>query len=211
MSKDSCGYQLDLRWNAGDTNPSLVFSYGYQAQTDADNECQINKLEYPLILSNSAGYAGWGMGRWHQIAGTYVKDSSTNLATLKLYWDGWNGNQLASSVVQGAEAAPPIHYTDYSLYLGANGDNSQRFTGYLDEIAVFNQPLSDRELADFLTKSTSRPAPANVDGMRGNSGTRLPPMRAPLLGRTIPRSKARTSWSMTTIGGMVTCPPPLRR
>ncbi len=157
MTKDSCGYQLDIHWNEGDSTPILAFSYGYQSETDAGNSCQISTIEYPIILHESQPLSAWGMGRWHQITGIYIKDSGSDLATLNLYFDG---NRVANSRDQNVEAAPPIHYSDYSLYVGTNAGKSQKFLGYLDEIALFNQPLSDRDLADFITMSTTRPGPS---------------------------------------------------
>jgi len=156
MTGDSCGYQLDLRWNDGDANAKLAFSYGFHAPSDAGESCQINKLEYTITLSAFSALGGWGMGRWHHVAGAYVKTPGDDTATLKLYWDG---TRVANDGVQHSEAAPPIYYTDYKLYVGTNGDNTQKFKGYIDEIAIFNQPLSDGELAQFLTQSSSRPGP----------------------------------------------------
>lgn len=156
MTSDSCGYQLDLRWEQGDSNPSLAFSYGYQTGSNLGDVCQINELEYPLQLSPVPAGDGWGMGRWHQVAGSYIRSGSDGSATLKLYWDG---KRVANEIGQAAKAAPPISYTDYKLYVGTSADNSQWFKGYIDEIALFSQPLSDAELGNFLTQSTSRPGP----------------------------------------------------
>ena len=157
MTSDSCGYQLDLRWNDSDLQPTLAFSYGYKADSDAADTCQVNTLQHPLDLSPVPALYGWGMGRWHQVAGTYVRSGSKGSATLKLYWDG---QRVANDIGQAAEATPPIGYTDYKLYVGTSGDKSQWFQGYIDEIALFSQPLSDPELANFLTQSTTRPGPS---------------------------------------------------
>jgi hypothetical protein len=157
MTSDTCGYQLDLRWNDSDSSMSLAFSYGYRAGSDASDGCHTNMLLSTLPESVTSGLRGWGMGRWHHIAGTYIKSGSGGSATLRLYWDG---GRVANAVGEGAKAAPAIDYTDYQLYIGTNGDNTQEFNGNVDEVAIFNRPLSDAKLANFLSQSTTRPGPS---------------------------------------------------
>jgi len=55
---------------------------------------------------------------------------------------------------------PPIGYTDTSCMLEPAVTSLNGSQGYIDEIALFSQPLSDPELANFLTQSTTRPGPS---------------------------------------------------
>ena len=154
------GYQLDIRVEDPAIGPELVLSYQYEPAGDAGAPCNSHELNYPI---DNPAWA-WGVGRWHHAAGTYTQVGD-NEATLSLYWDGVRATVGSDPVIVGQ-----FKYADRKLYLGTNSDGATstvtKFTGNLDDIALFDHALSDQELADFVALSSTRPGPS---GCRWNT------------------------------------------
>jgi hypothetical protein len=148
------GYQLDIRVEDPATGPELVLSYQFNQADDAGTECKSHELVEPI---DNASWA-WGVGRWHHVAGTYTKIGKDQ-ATLALYWDGVRATVGSDPVIAGG-----FTYSDLILYLGTNGQgatsSAAKFKGYLDDFALFDHPLNDKELADFVALSSTRPGPS---------------------------------------------------
>lgn len=75
-------------------------------------------------------------GVWQHVALVYDKTAGV----ARLYK---NGNVVGTANIGTGYRAR----TDYDLYFGANPVNPQRFNGTLDEISLYNRPLSTAELA----------------------------------------------------------------
>ncbi len=154
------GFQLDIREVDPATGPELVFSYQFEQPDDAGSGCGTHELAHPIDNPSWA----WGIGRWHHVAAAYTRVSDSQ-ATLALYWDGVRTNVGSDSVVTGQ-----LKYADLTLYVGSNAalatSSTVKFTGYLDDIAVFDRPLEDNELGDFVALTSTRPGPS---GCRWNT------------------------------------------
>jgi hypothetical protein len=82
-------------------------------------------------------------GKWHFILFSY--DGSL----LRIYIDG---TQISSKNTNGAI---PDTTGDQPLRIGANSlDESKFFTGYIDEIRVWNRGLTDKEISEIYTNNT---------------------------------------------------------
>ena len=158
MGPDSCGYQLDLRWTDGDSSPTLAFSYGFRPPEDAGQSCKINQLSYLTNLPGSGPMNAWGSGSWHWAIASYFKAKDSDLASLTLHFDG---KRVANDVGQTEGAGPAIAYSNYVFYLGASGLDAQRFKGTLDEINVFDQPISGNQPWDFTGAATTTRGPSH--------------------------------------------------
>ncbi|MDQ2737858.1 MAG: LamG domain-containing protein, partial [Actinomycetota bacterium] len=82
-------------------------------------------------------------GSWHQVA--VVFDG----ANLTVYVDGLADGSTATTVTSGAGSG--------DLRIGARGDDAnQRFSGGMDEVAVYDHPLSGGEIATHYLTGAER-------------------------------------------------------
>lgn len=89
------------------------------------------------VTADAAGIE-WTVGTWHQLAVTYSG------MTLKLYWDGV---LVRTATAGGGAVAPDSGRT----YLGTNSVRTNRFSGDIDELRVYDRPLTDAEVyASYL-------------------------------------------------------------
>jgi len=154
------GYQIDLRFQKPSTDsdwatskPELVLSY-----QSLGSECTLLSLHAPLDVPSWAT----GIGRWHHVAGTRAKVGPDRWQ-LALYWDG--------NLVRQQDPFVPLEATSSSggeraLYIGASATNATsaeqtKFREYIDDVAIFDKPLTEQQLADFVLESTTRPGPSN--------------------------------------------------
>jgi len=86
-----------------------------------------------FIASPDAGTGIWD-GNWHHIVGTY------NGCVVKLYVDG---NEISG----GTETTEDIAYNSENFYIGSYG-TGYYFKGLIDEVKVYNQPLSEAEILE---------------------------------------------------------------
>ena len=155
-SPGNCGgYQLDLRLEDEATGPELVFAFQPEASGDAGGECETHRLSYPI--DNSPWL--WGTGRWHHVAAS-LGHSGAEHSVLALHWDGVQLNAGNSAVTSGQLA-----YANLELYVGTNaqaaGTLVPKLSGTLDEIALFNEALSDSAIREFAYTNISRLGPGN--------------------------------------------------
>jgi len=158
---DACnGYQLAIRFLGLPAEPELVLSYQASESTDAGPLCMTLSLNAPIDVPSWAT----GTGRWHHVAGTLsqVGNGRTQLA---LYWDG-KLIQLQGPLESLDAALSSIPDGERALYIGASAPNAAsaaqtKFNGYIDDIAIFNQSLTEQQLADFVLATTTRPGPSN--------------------------------------------------
>jgi hypothetical protein len=107
------------------------------------------------VESPDAGRGIWD-GNWHHVVGTYDGFS------VRLYVDG-------GEVGTGTPTTIPIAYnlpTSNDLFLGGYGNSSYAgyyYSGSIDEVSIFNRPLSNSEiLARFTAGPGARPTLANL-------------------------------------------------
>jgi len=145
------GYQLDLRLDC-EKGPELAF-------TLASSDCKNSLVEWPLGNPSWS----WGTGRWHYVAATYTPPVSPGKGTLTLYWDGKapdpDLNSTARAAINNAMGTPS------TLYVGTNAQDATntdtvKFVGNIDEIALFNRSLLDKEIAPLSLAATTVPGPA---------------------------------------------------
>ena len=88
-----------------------------------------------------------GATDWTHIAATYTKVAGGN-TTYKLYINGYEV-VLTNSGSAISEANHAAFATTYNLYIGGNnaaGSLSTPYTGYIDEVAIFNKALTAAEV-----------------------------------------------------------------
>lgn len=160
-SEQCNGYQLDIRFSDASKEGELVLSYQANEANDAGGTKCVT-----LSLHASLNVPSWatGTGRWHQVAGTRskVSDDSSQLA---LYWDG-KRIALQDSLKPLDRATGSIDTDEHPLFIGASAPNAAsaaqpKFNGYIDDVAIFNRPLTEQELANFVLAFTTRPGPSN--------------------------------------------------
>lgn len=155
------GYELGLRYLGADQKPELVFTYQRPSDGDAGiSECLLQSLSAEIEVPSWAT----GTGRWHHAASVSTVDAEGRRRT-DLYWDERlvrSQSPLEPEVATSMDGSVELT----RLMLGASpilwaGAKSTVFTGYLDEVAVFNQALDAAQLARFTADSTTRLGPAN--------------------------------------------------
>jgi len=154
------GYQLDIHFDGSLSSPELELSHQTKGLNDAGlDECMTLSLRAPLDVPSWAT----GTGRWHHVAGTLSQVG--NGPQLALYWDG-KLIQLQDPLMSPAPVPNDLPGVEQALYIGASAPNAAsaaqtKFNGYIDDIAIFNQPLTEQQLADFVLATTTRPGPSN--------------------------------------------------
>ena len=158
-AEDCGGYQLDVRSEPNVDGPILAFSYEYPAG-DAGATCSPpNVLKVPLRTPSWS----WGFGRWHHVVATYTM-LDHDQAALALFWDG---ARLATDTPASSTYDGSITFTDHTLYVGSNGrvaastDGTSNYKGHIDDVSLFNRPLSDNEISIFSLASSTYPGPSN--------------------------------------------------
>jgi hypothetical protein len=155
------GYQLEIRFQEQSAEPELVLSY--QTRLDIDggaSECQVVALRASIEVPSWAT----GTGRWHHVAGSLARFDNDRFQ-LALYWDG-RRIQLQDPLEPQLEPGDSIGAEERAFYvgtsaLGVSSGAQTKFTGYIDDIAVFDRPLTEAELHEFVVASTTRPGPSN--------------------------------------------------
>jgi hypothetical protein len=156
IDKEHCsGYQLDMRLDA-ERRPEVAFTFAY-SPLDASDDCETASTELPLKRPSWA----WNTGHWHHVAATYMPQGA-NQARIALYWDSDSPNARLSvhTWVEGQMIG-----STSGLFVGtnandANNASSQKFKGNIDEIAVFDRPLTQMELTQFSLAATTYPGPS---------------------------------------------------
>ncbi len=155
-TNDSCGgYQLDIRLDCA-KGPQLSFSYQHQSDTGAP--CETAQLLFQLLNPSWA----WGSGRWHHVAATYMPQLAGK-ALVRLYWDidSLTAHLASSDLLDGQMASP-----DPGFYVGTRkkdsaDPNSLKFTGNVDEVAIFKRALATEDLQRFSLGSTTLIGPSD--------------------------------------------------
>ncbi len=113
-----------------------------------------------FLLSDNAS-PGINDGKWHHITATWTGDTTVN--GVKLYVNG-------VLVAQGT-AASAISGGSEPLTLGGSGLHAyQRYSGLLDEAAVFDRPLTPAEIAQIQAAGGHGVAVANATGIQFSTG-----------------------------------------
>jgi len=142
-------YLLALRRASQGGDFELVFSY------QDGSPLGIHEVRFSL---KDAPSWQWQAGTWHHVAVAHWKDEQFNYS--KLTWDGDKTLDQAPRVAiansdASASNPPPV------LRIGSGADPSKPgFKGYLDELALFTQPLLGPDLDHFTLSSTSRVGPS---------------------------------------------------
>ena len=95
---------------------------------------------------------------WHHIAAAWSTSSATTGgAGYDIYLDGVKvGNA-------GGTSTPSSPYTLSSTFsIGRRANGVYYFNGLIDEVAIFNSPLSDGDIASLRDTSGSNPVPADI-------------------------------------------------
>jgi len=116
------------------THASPYFSYGLHMLANGQPRVWISRTGGAAYQPGATGM--FKNGTWHHMAGVY------DGAQLKLYIDGV---LAAASNVSGNL----IPY-DTVLRLGTNGGLTEQLAGKLDDVRVYNRPLSEEEIAAIM-------------------------------------------------------------
>ncbi|HEY5959334.1 MAG TPA: LamG-like jellyroll fold domain-containing protein, partial [Polyangiaceae bacterium] len=153
---DCSEFQLDLRRVVQQGDFELVFSC-----TGIDSA---KPYELRYSLGDHPSWT-WQTGSWHHIAVTHRTD--VRRATNELYWDE---KKVASATIPVTSPLSSSLNQTSTLYVGAaTNSGAADFTAYLDELAVFDRPLSEHELNSFILNSTTREGPSNVRWRAGET------------------------------------------
>jgi len=145
---DKCeGFRLEIRWTPGQASPSLVFLQSAKGDVGCTLE---NRVEYSL---GQASWA-WRAGIWHHVAVAY--SPSSNVTTARLYWDDHLVSVSNFASTPNFDASTVLRFVN----LGANGENAPRFRGNIDELALFDRPLEESDIANYALGSTTIAGPS---------------------------------------------------
>jgi hypothetical protein len=113
------------------------------------------------VYSNLINYAD---NNWHFFVASYNKSNPTYVTTdFSLWIDGVNVGISNTKSAQGINS--PISNNLFSTTIGNHNLSTNRFTGSLDDIAIYNRALSDQEvkqLYEGCTKETATSSSFNA-------------------------------------------------
>jgi hypothetical protein len=140
-------------------NQFTVMDYSGEWKIQAFSSGDPADPTYPRQLWFSAGpdadltgtFATPPVGEWHHVAWKLESDGSQYI--LSGFLDGVSASQLtfAEAIVDGTG----------DLYFGKSGLGADPFTGYLDEVKIFNTALSDQEIL-ALAQTNPVPVPGSL-------------------------------------------------
>jgi hypothetical protein len=136
------------------TNADTIFGgWHYQAQEGYSLRFDPNSSRIDFILCTTNGTdktvhyvdydlsaLGGSTGRWYHVAGTY--DKATGLQTLYV-----NGVAVNSAAHPAGNTVVPLHTYDTNMFIGFGYPNNGYFDGRIDDVKVFNRPLTAEEVA----------------------------------------------------------------
>jgi hypothetical protein len=150
-----------IYWNAGGT-----YMHGYKHSNDKT---------YFVIrgLNNWKGayeVIQFETDTWHHFAGVYNKTDDK----LYLYWDG--------ELIASAQGSGELSGVEGNFYIGSNGGFCRWFDGVIDDVRIYNRPLSSSEIQDNYNRSVSTSGLVSwwkmndtgdiaTDSIGGNDGT----------------------------------------
>lgn len=146
---DSCsGYELAIRFNSKE-GAQLIFK-DYHGDQDAGTKLVASPREIGAAVSSPSW--AWRTGRWHHVAATYSYTADTT--SVQLYWDG----KLILNDTSSGVIATPIQ--SLPTFVGTNQTYTPKFLGHIDELALFDTPLGETDLRDFVQATTTRRGPS---------------------------------------------------
>ena len=134
----------DAIWGGWEWNSNVQLQEGYDVRFAPDSSA----LEFDLVTQNSNGVRNWNvcytagvsLNQWHYVAVTY--DAASGVQTI--YLDG----VAAQTVYQPAgNTIVPVTGYPFAMYLGYSTTNNGYFDGLIDDVKVFDRPLSAVEIA----------------------------------------------------------------
>ena len=145
--------------------------------------------EFITVTNGTDGSTDYSDGAWHHVVATWEYDMGTDAGMLNVYVDGGTlgGGEQVSTAFDSTSYAPILQESDpvnnpgvfddvmdfdFRNRVGKGRNNSHRFNGDIDEVGVWNRPLTAQEIADqyaaaFIEGTTSLEGDLNDDGFVG--------------------------------------------
>ena len=101
---------------------------------------------------NVTGSTAVNDGIWHHVAVTLENDGSTNISEAMLYVDGVYD---VGSITVGSNGGGVITTSDSNVLIGKLFSDAYYFSGYMDDVRIYNEALSPYEIALFSKCSDS--------------------------------------------------------
>ena len=101
----------------------------------------------------------WKDGNWHHIAFVYIPSTS-----IEIFVDG-NSEILSTSSIPASIDNDPADFN-----IGRRSDGARYFNGNIDEVAVFDYALSNSQIYDIYTSTTT----GKTANLNGNSNIKAP-------------------------------------
>jgi len=123
---------------------------GWEALSETDN----NKIRWRVKGANDVLYTIEGTtalsdSTWYHIVGMYDKDGGAGSeGSLHLFVNGVDEVSITNFSASGIK----INTSD--VYLGSNSSPAQYFSGKLDDIGIFNYPISQATIDDLYNSGT---------------------------------------------------------
>ena len=141
----------DAIWGGWDWNSNVQLQQGYDLRFAPNSDA----IEFDLVTQTSGGvktcnvcYAGLGnsLGQWFYVAATY--DAATGAQTIYV-------NGAAVQTVSQPAGNTVVPLTGYNnMYIGYSNTNSGYFDGRIDDVKVFDRPLTAEEIARNIKTAT---------------------------------------------------------
>lgn len=134
----------------------MNLNQGWKIQADAgDPEDPAAARPFWFSVGTDAGFEGTfatpPLGEWHHMAWKF--ESNGSQYALTGFLDGGSASYMTF--------AGTLENGDGDLFFGKSFPNAEAFSGYLDEVKIFNTALSNQEVFD-LSQSSPVPIPGNL-------------------------------------------------
>jgi len=144
--------------------------------------------EFLAVAAETSGATDYSDGQWHHVAATWEYDIDADAGSLNLYINGGDlaGGEQSSTAFDSESYAPILQESDpdgnpgvfddvmdfdFRNRMGKGRNNAMRYTGDLDEPALWNRALSPQEIADqfnaAFTAGSGLVGDLNGDGFVG--------------------------------------------
>jgi prepilin-type N-terminal cleavage/methylation domain-containing protein len=128
-----------VRAGMGDSASNFVLDF-HGVPSGGNKALRFGVQGQATLVSIAAGATGIDLNEWHHVCATH------NGTTASLYIDGALGASAAAS------AYPVGSDNSDHLYLGGRaGENEDSFTGYIDDIRIYDRALSAAEIQQIAT------------------------------------------------------------
>lgn len=148
-----------IKVTAFTTNWQGIVAHGEQTDYRVARFSNTNGVAYAGGIGDLRGTADVNDGEWHHVVAI-----TTNGVGTQLYIDGVLDKETSSATTGITQSNEPKDV----LWIGGNPDNGREFDGQIDDVAMWDRPLSQLEISEIFNAGGSLGSLLNTDDSDGD-------------------------------------------